>query len=368
MKSYPFDSKQVNGSWDRAITAQDERDFNKLYFTNGVFASPTTSLLVEAYSGMQIKVLPGGCHIEGAKAYSGEARYITLSNSSSSLSRIDRVIARYDNSEAVRSIDIYVREGVPSTTPVAPDIHKEPEYYEIVLADVLIPKGVTSIRASYITDQRLNPDLCGLVVPMAKDNDTSRLWGQIKGSIELVNSALNDTTAGTIKNNIETISAEVLDLEGKIDNILSEDTLKAYEKLGWKRPSGGVLANLIGFIAHPIGSYYWSEKPTDPSQIFGGRWERVKDKFVYAAGYKSVGTTGGEQYHTLTIDEIPKHRHTVVASSSSGSDYSSSGASMSFTYNSSTKGYSGYTSNMGDGDSHNNMPPYIVAYCWKRIG
>lgn len=272
MKSYPFDSKRVDGSWDRAITAQDERDFNKLYFTNGVFANPPSSLLVEAYSGMQIKVLPGGCHIEGAKAYSGEARYITLSNSASNLARIDRIIARYDNSEAVRSIDIYVREGVPSTTPIAPDIHTEPEYYEIVLADVLVPKGVTSIKASYIIDQRLNPELCGLVVPMAKDKDTSELWSQIRGSIELVNSALDGSTAAKLKATIgnsapigeysappsfrkmteqitsytympktvsdatDVLGGRVLDLKKQVDGLISEETLKAFESLGWERP------------------------------------------------------------------------------------------------------------------------------------
>lgn len=44
MKSYPFNSKNVGSTsspeWDRAITAEDERQFNRLYFTNGVFANP----------------------------------------------------------------------------------------------------------------------------------------------------------------------------------------------------------------------------------------------------------------------------------------------------------------------------------------
>ena len=213
MKSYPFNSKNVGSvsspEWDRAITAEDERRFNKLYFTNGVFANPPNSLLVRPGGGMKIEVSPGGCHIEGAKAYSTESRYITLSNSDSQLSRIDRVLVRFDLAEAVRSIEIYVREGVPSTTPRPPEIHRESTYYELVLADVLVKSGTTSISSSQITDQRLNPDLCGMVVPLADQKDTSELWAQIKDSIDMVNASLNDTTAGQLEGRIGEVQAEL---------------------------------------------------------------------------------------------------------------------------------------------------------------
>lgn len=206
MKSYPFESKNVGSAsspeWDRAITAEDERLFNRLYFTNGVFANPATSLMVQPASGMQVKVLPGGCHIEGAKAYNASERYITLSNSNASLSRVDRIVARFDTSESMRSIDLYVKEGVPSTTPIAQELHRDSNYFEIALADVLVLKGSTSINTSHITDQRLNPDLCGMVVPMAKGYDTSELWDQIKDSINLVNGALTGEVVGVLKDEL----------------------------------------------------------------------------------------------------------------------------------------------------------------------
>ena len=51
---------------------------------------------------------------------------------------------------------------------------------------------------------------------------------------------------------------------------------------------------------YPIGSIYMSVNETDPSTIFGGQWEQVKDKFLLACGdtYQN-GTTGGEATHIL---------------------------------------------------------------------
>lgn len=63
--------------------------------------------------------------------------------------------------------------------------------------------------------------------------------------------------------------------------------------------------------AHPVGSLYWSSNATDPTSLFGGSWERIKDKFILAAGDSySRGSTGGEAVHTLSVSEMPSHTHT----------------------------------------------------------
>ena len=33
-------------------------------------------------------------------------------------------------------------------------------------------------------------------------------------------------------------------------------------------------------LAHPVGSYYWSENSVNPSTLFGGTWEEVEDKRI----------------------------------------------------------------------------------------
>lgn len=122
-------------------------------------------------------------------------------------------------------------------------------------------------------------------------------------------------------------------------------------------------------IAHPIGSYYWSSDPTNPSALFGGDWEQVTDKFVLAAGSTySVDQTGGEATHTLSVNEMPQHYHRrsnvgryFEVAAPAGSQVIAAAKEGQGT----TAAY--ITGNSGGGAAHNNMPPYVVAYCWKRI-
>lgn len=45
--------------------------------------------------------------------------------------------------------------------------------------------------------------------------------------------------------------------------------------------------NILDLI-HPVGSYYWSSEATDPSELFGGTWERVINRFILAGGKYEV--------------------------------------------------------------------------------
>ena len=126
-------------------------------------------------------------------------------------------------------------------------------------------------------------------------------------------------------------------------------------------------SNLVDLV-YPVGSNYWSSSNISLSILFGGTWTQVKDRFVLAAGDSySVNATGGEKTHTLTIDEMPGHDHRA---SQWGELYVWGGAeSGKF-----AEGSGGYetllsgvnTSSTGGGQAHNNMPPYLVAYCWRR--
>lgn len=211
-KSFPFESKRIIGNeWDRAITAQDERDFNKLCWGNGVFINPVDGLMVTAHGGMTVNVKPGGAIIEGAVFKESNNRQITLS-AASSLPRIDRIVLRFDTAEDRRDIDIYLKEGVAATNPVAQDLIRESNYYELAIADIYIPARTTSIESVNISDTRMDSNLCGWVVPAVEYRGLfDNLWLQLRDSFGTVNSALSGTLAQDLKQEIKVTDEKYAD-------------------------------------------------------------------------------------------------------------------------------------------------------------
>ena len=117
---------------------------------------------------------------------------------------------------------------------------------------------------------------------------------------------------------------------------------------------------------YPVGSVYISVLPVDPAALFGGAWERVKDAFLLAGGDTwAAGTTGGEAQHRLTVDELPSHTHPTLYYSISSQRVGNSGGSVMAVTSANTK--DGITGSTGEHEPHNNMPPYIAVYMWKRV-
>ena len=63
---------------------------------------------------------------------------------------------------------------------------------------------------------------------------------------------------------------------------------------------------------YPVGSIYISFNATDPSTLFGGTWQRLKDTFLLANGDSyAPNTTGGSATKTIGVNNLPAHNHTV---------------------------------------------------------
>lgn len=141
-------------------------------------------------------------------------------------------------------------------------------------------------------------------------------------------------------------------------------------------PGNSAIIDLI----YPVGSIYMSVNSNSPAVLFGGTWQQIEDTFLLAAGQTYVaGSTGGEASHTLTVAEMPEHEHDGIYW---GVGYKSTpypwglnndgvGNGFSSTYSGTRGGpdnsHAMYTGEAGGSQAHNNMPPYLAVYVWKRV-
>jgi microcystin-dependent protein len=162
---------------------------------------------------------------------------------------------------------------------------------------------------------------------------------------------------------------------------------------------------------YPVGSIYISTVSTNPSELFGfGTWEAMPAGRVLLAQGKVetenythnfvAGETGGEFVHQLTVGELPSHGHTAstdtininggfrldgtevggttsasgvfsigssfTPSKGHGNSGGGSNAGRNINFNS-THSHKITINNVGEGQSHNNIQPYLTVYMWKRV-
>lgn len=133
-------------------------------------------------------------------------------------------------------------------------------------------------------------------------------------------------------------------------------------------PNGYLNSAGVVDLIYPVGSIYMSVNSTSPSSLFGGTWVQLKDRFLLGAGDTYTnGDTGGEATHTLTIDEMPSHTHGNYLKFNTGGNSGESNYSVAGSNNWWIDDYNRVViQNTGGSQAHNNMPPYLVVYMWKR--
>ena len=128
----------------------------------------------------------------------------------------------------------------------------------------------------------------------------------------------------------------------------------------------------------PIGSIIMGTDDSFATQeavqtVYIGTWEQIKDVFLLAAGdTNSAGSTGGEATHTLTVNELATHSHDIIANGTGKRvGFNEGNADPDYVRNDYTDtgniGNQYVTSEVGGNQAHNNMPPYLTVYMWRRI-
>lgn len=231
-------------------------------------------------------------------------------------------------------------------------------------------------------------------------SDKTKLDGIDTGANKtIVDSALSSTSTNPVQNKvIKTELGKKLSLSGgTMTGALTTKGIKLTSgtDYGATLPSSPATNQLFfqtigsNFVldnVYPVGSIYMNVNSTNPGTLFGGTWEQIQGQFLLGMSSSyPAGSQGGEEKHTLTSDELPQHFHSVgeqgntifVYPSSRTSSATSSTGNYALLLNNTTNGYvTEQRAGVGRlvtgeaienrGQAHNNMPPYLSVYIWKR--
>ena len=148
----------------------------------------------------------------------------------------------------------------------------------------------------------------------------------------------------------------------------------------------------------PVGAIYHTTNGTSPASKFGGSWEKIQGKFLLGTSSShSVNTSGGEETHKLTVNEMPSHNHGSKSLTGSfwnlayqDSNWLGGAASGIVSKRKPTNlenvnaacientterfEYDGFNidaththSSNGGNAAHNNMPPFYSVHIWRRV-
>lgn len=185
IKSANFDSivghDAVTGlpTYDRPLRGEDVRQMYQMIISNGVYVNPSTSFQVIADEDAgEVVVKAGYAWINGSPVWDLEDDAITLEPAASTNPRIDIVVLRWDNTLENRNITKAVKTGTASASPVAPELTRNADVYEICLAQIYRPVNTSVVTQTNVTDTRGDDNLCGWVHGVVEQVDTTTIWNQ----------------------------------------------------------------------------------------------------------------------------------------------------------------------------------------------
>lgn len=253
-----------------------------------------------------------------------------------------------------------------------------------------VVQDLTFVRGSYTgsvwTDNAMGDDIkltFTLSIQLAGNKATveitgaSNLTGQTSGaktvylvdygtdSTGVVQVKATDALGGTVTREITIPTVSVpMNMNFALPGVCFGGVAEHEKVVEFKWPIRYLGKALLDYL-HPVGSVYQSSDSTSPAELFGGTWEKIKDRVLLAAGDShAAGSTGGEEEHILTAAEMANHTHGYDYTGQS--DATGTGAIKIVSPSGTANAYTGKaTSNCG-GQAHNNMPPYLAVYTWRR--
>lgn len=169
--------------------------------------------------------------------------------------------------------------------------------------------------------------------------------------------------AGANQNDLTVIKEDISQLQTETTQLNDDVT-----KLMGAFTSVTDLTKQLFLLMHRVGDIIFSTSDENPSTIYGGTWVAWGKGQVPVgvdtsdSDFNTVEKTGGEKEHTLTVDEMPSHKHDFGQQFATTSNLSGS-----YGYYMIAGTQTDVIKNTGGNQPHNNLQPYITCYMWKRI-
>lgn len=236
-----------------------------------------------------------------------------------------------------------------------------------------------SDKPKYSTIQQHQP----LYAPKGWNEEEKRFVRTLQGILEDIYKrygrlGLSDLSK-VFRGTVEGLEGSVNDLESGLDSTQTNVTTlnQALSLLNTTKLAKSEVLNTI----FPVGSLYLSVSSTSPASLFGGTWERLGGRFLLGADDAyPAGSTGGEAAVTLEKDQLPTVEGSLDfrALSSDANIVSGDGEVFTYTANGGPTWSNSISSvgtampcdritmRFGGSQPHNNLPPYLAVYIWKR--
>lgn len=180
-------------------------EYIKALVSTGVYAE---ELAVTAGGGMTVDLAAGRAWVEGYLYRLDGTKTFQVEMAHAALHRRDALVVRLDLTD--RTITAQLLSGTPASSPVAPDIVRNADTYDLKLAEIYVAAGTTSITQEMILDCRLDDTVCGLTVCPVQHISTVAFLEQMTADFntwfQAVRDALTQDAAGNLYTMIRALS------------------------------------------------------------------------------------------------------------------------------------------------------------------
>lgn len=175
--------------------------------TSGVFAADSNAAVSAVQGEMAVSVSDGLGWMANAgkdgvvwwndhEAVNGTKLKVAVDAADSTLNRIDRIIVEWKTTNYADLPEVKVLKGSLSSAAIAPALKNNSTVRQISLAQINVAAGTTAITASMITDERLDPSVCGIVTESVTI-DTTTMQNQFEAFLSAIQKELQDLESGT---------------------------------------------------------------------------------------------------------------------------------------------------------------------------